>query len=99
MRRGFKSVVMMVLFLAIASLAVAGQWPKIQDRLEKWQGAKEVVMPKGVDLFDDPALAPVVELLLEQGYAVLPEGPSEKGLALEVKETASGKKAASEAWL
>jgi hypothetical protein len=90
MKRGFKSIVMMVLLLGMVSLAVAGPWPQITDRLEKWQGAKEVVMPQGVDLFADPALAPVVELLLEQGYAVLPEGPSEKGLVLDVRETAAG---------
>jgi hypothetical protein len=92
MKRGFKSIVIMVLLLGVTSLAVAGQWPQLSDRLEKWQGAKEVVMPEGVDLFADPTLAPLVELLLDQGYAVLPQGPTEKGLALEVRETASGKR-------
>nr|WP_320114391.1 hypothetical protein [uncultured Desulfuromonas sp.] len=92
MKQGFKSIVTMVLLLGIASLAVASPWPQITDRLEKWQGAKEVVLPKGVDVFADSALTPLVELLLEQGYAVLPEGPSEHGLALDVKETAAGKR-------
>ncbi|EAT14171.1 FG-GAP repeat domain-containing protein [Desulfuromonas acetoxidans] len=92
MKRGFRSIVLMVVFLGVSSLALASQWPQLTDRLEKWQGDKEVVMPEGVDLFADPALAPVVELLLEQGFAVLPEGPSEKGLTLEVRETAAGKR-------
>lgn len=90
MRRSMKWLMIGALLLA-ASAVSAASWPQLQSRLQQWQGAKEVVLPAGVDQFDDPLFAPVVDLLLEQGFAVLPTGgDTQDGLVLETRTTSRG---------
>jgi hypothetical protein len=84
---------MVGVMLLAATLASAANWPQLENRLQQWQGEKEVVLPAGVDPLEDEVLAPVLDLLLEQGFAVLPSGStSSAGLSIEVREISSGKR-------
>lgn len=90
MKRSMKWLMIGALLL-VASVVSAASWPQLQNRLQQWQGAKEVSLPAGVDQFDDPLFAPVVDLLLEQGFAVLPAGgDTQDGLVLESRTTSRG---------
>ncbi|OQY19519.1 MAG: hypothetical protein B6I36_04005 [Desulfobacteraceae bacterium 4572_35.1] len=92
MRQSVKGLVL-VAALCIASVVSAASWPQLQSRLEQWQGEKEVVLPVGVDPFEDEVLAPVLDLLLEQGYVILPgDGSSSKGLTIELRDTSHGQR-------
>lgn len=80
-----------VSWLLLTTLASAAGWPQLENRLQHWQGDKEVQLPVGVDPLDDPQLAPVVELLLAEGFAVLTAtGSTVNGLSVEVKSTRRG---------
>ncbi|MCA1796636.1 MAG: hypothetical protein LC645_03675, partial [Geobacteraceae bacterium] len=60
--------------VGLCSVAVAGNWPQLENRLATWEGAKEVQLPAGVNPLEDPIFAPVVELLLRKGFAVQTKG-------------------------
>jgi hypothetical protein len=85
--------IMVGVMLLAATLASAANWPQLEQRLQQWQGAKEVVLPAGVDPLEDKILAPVVEMVLEHGFAVLPSGSkSSAGLSIQVRDTSAGKR-------
>ncbi len=85
--------IMVGVILFAATAATSASWPQLENRLQQWTGVKEVVLPAGVDPLEDEILAPVLDLLLEQGFAVLPSGSNGAGgLSIEVRETSSGKR-------
>ena len=82
----------LVLLVCIASAASAADWTQIQQRLQHWQGAKEITLPTGIDPLDDTLFSPLVDKLLQQGYAVLPPDKTSKtGLILQQRTTRHGK--------
>jgi len=92
MRQSIKWIIVSAVLL-VATVAGAANWPQLQNRLQNWQGDKEVILPAGVDPLEDTVLAPVMEVLLEQGFAILPDGStSNTGLTIEVRDTRSGKR-------
>ena len=91
MRCSIKWFVISMVFLTATVVSAAG-WPQLQSRLQQWQGLKEVVLPEGVDPLEDPLLLPLVDLLLKQGFAVLPGGAvAQNGLLLETRTTSRGR--------
>jgi hypothetical protein len=72
--------------LGLCSVAVAGNWPQLENRLATWEGAKEVQLPAGVNPLEDPIFAPVVELLLREGFAVQAKGENVAPYGLILKQ-------------
>ena len=90
MKSGIKWLMVGALLL-IATVAGAANWDKIQQRLQSWPGAKEVTLPAEVDPLDESPLSPLVNTLLEQGYALLPAASTNKsGLVIETRTTGKG---------
>ncbi|MCD6527143.1 MAG: hypothetical protein J7K75_09160 [Desulfuromonas sp.] len=90
-RTRLAQVVGLVLMLLLSSAVLAANWPQLEKRLQQWPGEKEVTLPAGVDPFDDPLYASVVDLLLEQGFAILPTaGEAKGGLVLNFRTTSRG---------
>lgn len=78
--------------VAFSSLVFATTWPQLESRLVAWDGAKEVQLPAGVDPLEDPHFAPVVEMLLDEGFAVhtAEQKNTTDGLILKKHQGASG---------
>ncbi|MGC9519091.1 MAG: hypothetical protein ACP5FP_05485, partial [Desulfuromonadaceae bacterium] len=78
--------------VGLCSVAVAGNWPQLENRLATWEGAKEVQLPAGVNPLEDPTFAPVVELLLREGFAVQTQGENvaPDGLILKQHQADTG---------
>lgn len=78
--------------VTLCSAALAATWPQIESRLATWDGAKEVQLPAGIDPLEDPHFAPVVEMLLSEGYAVhtAEQKNATDGLILKQHEGDSG---------
>ena len=76
------------------SIALAASWPQLEQRLESWDGMKEVLLPHGIDPIDDPVFAPVVQMLLEKGFAVQVDAGADttRGLVLRQRRTSTGAK-------
>lgn len=90
MRRSVKGLIICVLLCA-TTVVSAASWPQVENRLQQWQGAKEIALPLGVDPFEDELFAPVAEAALMQGYMILPDGVTTKaGLVFSVRETSRG---------
>ncbi|MBW2187042.1 MAG: hypothetical protein JRG71_11810 [Deltaproteobacteria bacterium] len=91
MRRSLKGLIVCVL-LCVTTVVSAASWPQVENRLQQWQGAKEIALPQGVDPFEDELFAPVAEAALMQGYMVLPDGVSTTtGLVFSIRDTSRGK--------
>jgi len=81
-----------VLGVVFCSVALATGWPQLESRLATWDGAREVQLPAGVNPLEDPHFAPVVELLLREGFAVHTRGQGDTpdGLILSRHQGARG---------
>ncbi|NLC71488.1 MAG: hypothetical protein GX751_09045 [Desulfuromonadaceae bacterium] len=81
----YKRLALLLLgLLACASLALAADWSQFEKRLDDWQGAREVSLSGGIDPLADTGLSPLIDLLLEKGYALLPgDAAAGDGLILE----------------
>jgi len=84
--------VLVMLAVMLCSLGIAADWPQIEKRLATWDGAKEVQLPAEVDPLEDPLFAPVVELFLNEGFAVRTEtqATAPDGLILKQHQGESG---------
>ncbi|MEA3464844.1 MAG: hypothetical protein U9R29_02315 [Thermodesulfobacteriota bacterium] len=91
MRQGVRGLIVCALF-CVATVVNAASWPQVENRLQQWQGTKEISLPRGVDPFEDELFAPVAETALMQGYMILPDGVATKtGLMFSTRETSRGK--------
>jgi len=78
--------VLLLGLLACASLALAADWSQFGKRLDDWQGVKDVVLADGIDPAADTVLTPLIDLLLEKGFALVPGGAGgADGLILQMQ--------------
>lgn len=82
-------MLLLLVSCALASMAMASDWPQLESRLETWDGAKEVQLPGGVDPIEDPLFAPVVDMLLRAGFAVRADGAAAAGDGLVLAQRQS----------
>lgn len=90
--RQLKSIVVCWAALCLLPVTVlAGGWPKIEGALQNWSGEKQVLLRSTLE---DPLLSPLVlellEMLLEEGFSVLPgeaQAAAQAGLILDLRST------------
>ena len=86
-------IILTLLLLATPGLtAMAGNWPKIAAALQRWQGPKELLLRSTeADPLASAPVREVLELALEQGYAVrLKEQGTGPGAALILELRSEG---------
>ncbi|MBN1140689.1 MAG: hypothetical protein JXB25_02660 [Deltaproteobacteria bacterium] len=75
---------MLIAVLLAVSPALAADWTPFEKRLTAWTGAKEVSLAGGIDPLADAELNPLIDWLLDKGFALLPpDAPKGEGLILE----------------
>lgn len=90
MRQSVKGLIVCAL-LCVATVVSAANWPQVENRLQQWQGTKEIALPQGVDPFEDELFAPVAQTALMQGYMILPNGvTTTTGLVFSIRDTSRG---------
>lgn len=93
MKKCLHIMILTLLLLAMTGwTAMAGNWPKIAAALQRWQGPKELLLRSTeADPLVSGPVREVLELALEQGYAVrLKEQASPPGAALILELRSEG---------
>lgn len=90
MRQSVRGLIVCALLCAATIVSAAG-WPQVENRLQQWQGTKEIALPQGIDPFEDELFAPVAQTALMQGYMILPDGvTTTTGLVFSIRDTSRG---------